>query len=106
MLIYQRSDLGLLQEGVGVSLTARDRPQVSQEENIGSWLNSQYDHDLMSNMLQRVVFDRPPHHEARPLPLNLVPNGTVNDFWLNLDVFSYAPTAKHQCYSFGYGVKT
>lgn len=85
-------------------MTAPVSSQVTYEENIGSWLNLHYDHDRMSNALQRVVFDRPPPYESKPLPLTIVPNGTINDFWLDLEAFCYGPTAKHQCYLLCYSV--
>ena len=67
---------------------------VTANQNIGEWLNTEYgDRDRLQNAIERMVESREVKEERRLL--NLVPNETMNDFWLSLIQLDYSKDAKY-----------
>lgn len=81
----------------------RNHFQVTQEQNIGSWLNQHYgDRSKFARVLDRVVFARssPAGFEDHSGScISLVPNSTVNEFFVKLNQLDYSSDAKHGCSS-------
>lgn len=77
--------------------------EVTQDQNIGNWLSKEYgDRSKFERVLDRVVFQRPSDEVCRDHSsscISLVPNSTVNEFYVKLNQLDYSSDAKHGCSS-------
>ena len=67
---------------------------MTQDENLGEWLNRRYpEKDMFRNAIRRIVM--PGALDDMPSVVSIVPREKVNELFVGLDQLDYSKDAKH-----------